>query len=300
MKLHPDQLLTLACVAKTGNLTHAGRLLGISQPAVSTQMRMLSEAVGEPLIVRERHGVSLAAAGIALLPAAEAIARSLDVAEDVRVRLQGTQTGSLRVITNTSIATYLLPPVLALFRERHPLIDLLMIRRTAAEAVRSLEKGEGDLALAREPFARHSQDLVFRRLFEDETVLAVRPDHPYADRRSMTIRDLDNLEIVTQGHPSGTRSLLGSLADHAGISFRIALEVLNVEAIKEAVLQGFGGGFISRLAIDRELQSGELRAIHIAADELRRPVYIVHPPRGQDSSRLRAFLQSMADIQSQN
>ena len=136
MKLHADHLLTLACVAKTGNLTHAGKLLGISQPAVSTQMRMLSEAVGEPLLVRERHGVSLTAAGNALLPTAEAVARSLDVAEDVRSRLRGTQTGSLRVITNTSIATYLLPPVLALFRERHPLIDLRMMRRTAAQAVR--------------------------------------------------------------------------------------------------------------------------------------------------------------------
>lgn len=298
MRLQPDQLLVLACVARTGNLTQAGRLLGKTQPAVSMQLKRLATAIGEPLVVRERYGVSLTSAGKALLPAAEALARSVDVAEEVRDRLRGVKIGSLRVLTNTSVATYFLPPVLALFQERHPWIELRVVRHTAEEAVRLLEKGEGDVAIVRGPFRGGAVDFVHRHLLDDETVFAVRPDHPLADRKELTIHDIAGFDMVTQGRTSGTRNLLERLAAEANVSLRIKLEVLSIEAIKEAILQGFGAGCLSRLAIDRELRSGELVGVHIAAQELRRrPVMLLHPPHGQDSPRLRAFLQALSEIQ---
>ncbi len=293
MRVRPDHLLTLACIARTGSLTHAARLLGKTQPAVSIHMKLLAEAVGEPLLARRHSGVTLTPAGEALLPAAQSIAKSVDVAEQISERLQGLELGLLRVLTSTTVAVYYLPTIMDTFHRLHPSIDLRIIHHNTDEALKALETNEGDVAMVRRPSGPLPENFVSRLLLEDETLFVVRPDHPLARRNEIRFGELAGVSLVLQGMHTGTRQLAERLAHKANFKLRVKFEVISVMAIKEAVLQGFGGGLISRLAVQRELRAGELVSVRIRDDELYRPIMLIYPIDLHLSPRVRAFLETL-------
>lgn len=296
MRLQPDHLLVLALVARTGSLTEAARRLGRTQPAVSTQIRRLSDAVGEPVVARHRYGVTLTPAGKALLPSAQALARSLENAGEIGDRLRGLKQGPLRVLTSTSVAVYFLPPLLALIHERYPGIELQLRHRTPDEAIRELNRSDADLAVVRAPIGAIPPNFVSSLLLTDETIVAVPPDHRLAGRDDLRVDDLDGLEVVVRGDPSPTRRLVERLAAEAGVGFRVKFEVGTIEALKEAILQGFGAGFLSRLVVAREVDSGRLAALRMHHPALFREIHLIHASPAQVSPRVGAFLDALAEL----
>ncbi|MFC6664735.1 LysR family transcriptional regulator [Deinococcus radiopugnans] len=147
MALHPEQLLTFAAVARSGSLTAAARERHLSQPSVSSQLKLLASSVGEPLLIRHRLGMRLTPAGEALLPHAQALGRALEGARLFAAELQGLQRGTLRVVASNTLAAHVLPRALAAFHARHPAVTLNIQTANTHGAVRALLAGETDLAL---------------------------------------------------------------------------------------------------------------------------------------------------------
>jgi DNA-binding transcriptional LysR family regulator len=292
----PNHLIALAAVGRTGSLTAASAALGKTQPAVSAHLKQLADAVGMPLVTRHRYGVTLTPAGESLLSYAEACLRAMEGAQQTIARLQGFEEGTLRVLASPSVAVYVLPAALAAFRMRHPQIELAVTRHRADDAIRALESGAGDVALVRgvPSFAAgRAANFTVRALVEDETVLAVKPDHPLARARTLAPRALDRLGIVAREPGSATRALIERRAAEAGIAFDVKFEAAGVEALKEAVLQGFGAGFISRLVIRREIAAGLLVGILVPDFELSRPVTLVYPAQGLSVPAVPRFVETL-------
>ena len=300
MKLTHNHLCALAWVARTGSLTAAGNALGRTQPALSAQLKMLADAVGAPVIIRHRHGVNLTSAGQELLAYAESCLRALEGAQQAVTRMRGLETGKLDVLASTSVAVYMLPSSLARFHARYPAVEIRVTRHTAEEAMRALERGLGDVALVRGSPAvmtdGFAPNFVVQKLLEDETVLAVTPDHPLARRKVVSLADLDGLGIVSREPTSATQTLVQSAADIAGIRFRTMFQTVGVEALKEAVLQGFGAGFLSKLAIRREVEAGTLKAIRIRAFDFRQDITISYPESGQCSPAVPIFVDIVREL----
>ena len=139
-------------------------------------------------------------------------------------------------------------------------------------------------------------NFVVQKLLEDETVLAVTPDHPLARRKVVSLADLDGLGIVSREPTSATQTLVQSAADIAGIRFRTMFQTVGVEALKEAVLQGFGAGFLSKLAIRREVEAGTLKAIRIRAFDFRQDITISYPESGQCSPAVPIFVDIVREL----
>lgn len=300
MKLTHNHLTALAWVARTGSLTAAGNALGRTQPALSAQLKALAEAVGAPVISRHRYGVTLTSAGKELLAYAESCMRALEGAQQAVTRLRGLESGKLAVLASTSVAVYMLPPLLARFHARFPNVEIRIARHTAEDAMRALENGLGDVAIVRgspkamtEGFA---PNFVVETLLEDETVLAVTPDHPLARRKEISPAELDGVGIVGRETTSATQALVQRAADAAGVRFRMVFQTVGVEALKEAVLQGFGAGFLSRLAIRREVETGALKAIRIRAPELSQHITIAYPALGQCSPAVPVFVELIREL----
>jgi DNA-binding transcriptional LysR family regulator len=294
VRITPGHLIALASVASSGSLTGASCSLGKTQPAVSAQLKQLSEVVGEPVLIRHRYGVRLARAGETLLPYAQACARALDGAQQAAQRLRGLEQGTLRVLASTSIAVYLLPPVLAEFHTRYPGIELRMDRHNANDAMHALEQGGGDIAIVRgpaNPSSTLARNFVIDTLMGDETVLVVPRGHPLARRRQLRPDELGGIEIVGREAGAASRALIERMAARAKVRFEVKFQTVGVEALKEAVLQGFGAGFLSRLAVQREVEAGLLRAIRIAAPELIQTVTIAYPMTGQCSPIVHKFVE---------
>ena len=299
MKLNLQHLVTLAWVARTGSLSGAGEAMGKTQPALSAQIKSLNLAVGAPVVLRQRYGVSLTQAGLDLLPYAEACMRAMEGAQNHVARLRGLEAGRLQVLASTSVAVYLMPEVLARFHQDYPQIELAVSHHNAEMAVRSLEQGHGDLAVVRGTPGKHAkgfaENFVALKILEDETILAVPPDHPLARFESISPAQLKDLSIVSRESTSATQILVGEVAQSFGAKFKVTLQTAGVEALKEAILRGFGAGFLSQMAVRREVSNGTLHAIRIDSPEFKQSVNIIYPPKGQSSLVVPRFIEILKE-----
>ncbi|MEX2536326.1 MAG: LysR substrate-binding domain-containing protein [Trueperaceae bacterium] len=280
MAIEAEQLTTFAVVAKHGSISAAALERHRSQPAVSAQLKRLTEAVGEPLYRRSRYGVELTEAGLMLLPYAQALVRALEGARSWNRGLRAGQRGSIRVAASMTVAVYLLPRILADFHRGHPQLELQLLTRNSLDSLALLQRADADLALVEGPVPAVPLDFESRTLFHDEIVLAVLPSHPLADRETVGAADLPGLTIVQREAGSGTREVVEQAIEgmHLAVpGVKVALEATGIDAVKEAVLQGFGAGFISRLAVQREVAAGELRALSVSAPGFTRSMTLLHP-----------------------
>lgn len=290
MVLNPNQLLTFACVAKEGSLSRAAACLHLTQPAVSNQMGRLSRTVGEPLFTRHRHGVVLTSAGLELLPHAHAVARALEGAEELVLRLRGLEVGSVRVAASTTIASYLLPAALARYRRSRPGLEARLFVGNTREVIAHLERGAAEVALIEGPLDRVPPSVEQELVRLDEIALITLPNHPLAGREREP-HELNGLEVVWREEGSGTREV----AKRALANIRLAtvLELVGSEAVKEAVAEGLGTAFLSRLVVDREVRAGFLAATKINAPGLTRSLTLLRPPRDLVSRAAWAFLEAL-------
>lgn len=298
MALEAEQLITFAAVAKHGSLSAAALERHRSQPAISGQLKRLTEAVGEPLYRRNRYGIELTDAGEKLLPYAQALHRALEGARGWSRGLQGGQLGTIRIAASMTAAVYLLPRILADFHRSHPRLELQLLTRNSLDALALLQRSQAHVAVVEGPVPAVPADFDFRTLFQDEIVLAVKSDHPLAARERIEAGDLSGLPIVQRELGSGTREVVELALERMelGRGVRVALEATGIEAVKEAVLQGFGAGFISRLAVQREVQAGVLAALPLAAPGFVRGMTLLHPKIelcSQATRRLLAFLETV-------
>ncbi|WP_407572067.1 LysR family transcriptional regulator [Deinococcus altitudinis] len=258
MAINPVHLLTFVRVCQLGNLSAAAEELNLTQPAVSSQMGLLAQAVGEPLLVRHRYGVRPTPAGEGLIPHAVAVQRALDGARGYVADLRGLQEGVLNVAASSTISATILPGVLAAYHARFPGVGLHVQQGNTGEVMALLLAQKCALALIEGPVTGLPADLwqgVFRR---DRLRLVVAAGHPLAGRTGLRPPDLGGLGVVWRESGSGTREVAKSALEHADVQTREVLTLTGTEAVKEAVLSGLGAAFLSELSVRREVRSGLL------------------------------------------
>jgi molybdate transport repressor ModE-like protein len=285
-------LEVLLAVARTGSLGGAAREVGTSQQAVSARISNLEALTGVPLVTRSRRGSTLTANGVLVV---EWAARLLEVAAELDEGLAGLRAdrrSRLRVGASLTVAEHLLPGWLVALRQEaerrgQPAVDFVFAAANSDSVIAQVRAGEVDLGFIEGP--RVPAGLAHRVIGRDELVVVVRPDHPWARRRSaLTPRELAAVPLVTREAGSGTRetydaaldAVLGS-AGHAGRSehagraghaatVRPALELSTTAAVRGAVLAGAGPAVLSVLAVGEDLASGRLRRIPVAGLDLGR------------------------------
>ncbi|HEV2641348.1 MAG TPA: LysR substrate-binding domain-containing protein, partial [Candidatus Elarobacter sp.] len=186
MNLH--HLRVFAAVAEHGGFSRAAAALRLSQPAVSKTVQELEREVGLPLFDRVGRTPRLTDAGSALFARARELFGVERVAEEELRALRGLERGSLRVGASTTVATYLLPPLIARFHSAHPGVRLAMTSANTRAIVRQLLERRVDVALVEGPVSHERLDVIAWR--EDELVVIVPPDHPLLARRRVEARDL--------------------------------------------------------------------------------------------------------------
>ncbi|HDS1735619.1 LysR family transcriptional regulator [Pseudomonas sp. BP8] len=290
----PEQLITFATVAEHGNISHAAVALHLSQPAVSGQLKLLQEEFGEPLYQRAGRGVRLTAAGQQLLAHAERLRETFRQAHALRDALRGLERGTLRIGASTTPASYLLPYLIADFRQRYPDVVVTTTNGNSAEIVAALDTL--DIALIEGP---PGQELPLGTGItpwrEDEIVAIVPAAHPLADvDGAQTLEALGAYPLVLRESGSGVRQLVERAFARSGVAMRVGLEIAGVEGVKEAVRAGMGVGFVSAMSIRHE--DGMLRRLRIAPEPLTRRFSILMPHAATPSRVAARFLQLCVDV----
>lgn len=285
-------LVTFCAVVDRGSFSAAAEDLGISQPAVSAQIRSLEERLDQRLLDRNGRRVELTEAGRVL----EAHARRMILLEAELERAIGEVgeriAGRLVIGSSTGPGEVLLPRVLGAFRAAHPDVSVsLVVHDTQTICDRVLD---GELELGIVGAARPHRGLEFAAFLRDELVVIAPKAHPLAVRSALTLEELAREPLLMQQTGSGVRAVLEAGLRAAGIrpqELQVEMELGLQQSVKAAVLAGLGITVISRLTVAAEVADGLLVAIAIEGHELARDFSTVRAT-GRTPTRLTtAFLE---------
>jgi len=267
------QFKAIQAIADEGKIVNAAKVLGLTAPAVTIQLRQAEEEIGLALFDRTQDGMRPTDAGLALIEAAQSIQERLRLLQDQIDAIKGVRAGSLRLGV-VSTAKYFAPRLMASFMKEYPDIEMRLLVGNRAEMIASLKNHEVDVAL----MGRPPKDVPVRASpFGDHPLVIVAPpDHPLAELRDISRERIAEEHFLIREPGSGTRiSLEIFLADVPGRIDDLGVEMGSNETIKQAVMAGLGVAFISAHTIASEVEAGRLVILDVVGMPVRRQWFAV-------------------------
>jgi DNA-binding transcriptional LysR family regulator len=260
------QLEILQAIAETGSFTACGRKLHVSQSAISRQILLLEEELGEPLFLRVGRQVRMTPAAESLVQLGQRV--FLDVRETVGTITDRTRElrGTLRLSGGMTVCLYVFPPLLKHLRRVHPHLDVRLTVATAGRSVQEIRGGRVDAGLLTLPV--QESDLITVPVLREELLLVTTPTHPLARRRKVAPADLDGQPFVLFEVGSATRKVIDQFFATEKIEPTIVMDTENVEIIKAMVKTGMGIGIVPYQAVAREVRAGQFFCTRIDGYEL--------------------------------
>jgi DNA-binding transcriptional LysR family regulator len=267
------QLAAFVAVVERRSFSQAAERLGVTQPAVSLQVRALEKRLGTQLLDRSGRRVEPTEAGLRLYRGAQRLL-SLEeqLLEEIAGEAEGELTGELRLGASTGPAAVVVPLLLCEFQRAHPEVRIAL---TVSDTQSIVDRvAARDLELGIVGAARRQRAVRFEPLLEDEVILACPPGHPFAGR-TITLDELraENLIVMQEG--AGVRQIVEDELRALGTRLRdldVRLELGLQESVRSAVQAGYGVTFISRTAVEPELAAGTLSAARVQGLEPRREI----------------------------
>ena len=277
MSLNLHLLRLFSAVARTGSFSRAAELLHISQPAISKGVRDFELQVGCRLLDRTPKGVRPTREGLALARHAEALFAVERAAEDELLSLRNLDSGSLRVGASTTIATYMIPEYLGIFRRAYPGIDLHLVSANTRDIADLMMAHEIEIALVEGPV--DDDNLASEAWRTDVMVLIAGADHRFATAAGPVDCDLLEDEILIVREPgSGTREVVAHALATQHVEPRRTLEIGSTEAIKQAVAAGVGVAIVSMATIADQIELGRFKVIPIKGVHIERTLWQLKTP----------------------
>ena len=255
------QLEVVRAVAEQGSFTAASRLLNVSQSAVSRQILLLEEELGEPLFLRLGRKVRLTAAGTALLDLSRRVLADVRETTASIVDQQQTLAGTLHLGGGMTVCLHVFPALLKEFRKRHPRVDVKLTTGATPQLLERLRSGALDVGLLTLPV--EGTDLMQVPVMREELLLVMHPAHKLAKQRRVAPGDLVGQPWVLFERGSSTRRVIDDMMQRDGIRPRIVMETENVEILKAFAMIGLGLTILPYQALAREVRSGSLRCRRI-------------------------------------
>jgi DNA-binding transcriptional LysR family regulator len=281
------QLTTLRALDRTGSLSAAGRQLGLSQPAVSLQMKELRAEIGVDLFRARGRRLELTEAGGELVRYAERILALAEEAPEA-ARAKARRGGLVRVAASSTPGVSLLPDLIARYRRSKPDVRVTLTVTNTEDVEQKIRRAEVDLGVVGGRLG--SGDLRVEPWWSDELVLVVSPSHRLARRRTVAPSDLSGELLLSREHGSATRTTYEAVFLAAGLPLPPSHVVGDGEAIKRAVAAGMGISFLSRHSVREEVESKRLTALRVKGVSLVRPLHLLLGSERDASTAVRDFV----------
>src|SRR5687768_8198216 len=269
------QLEIIRAIADTGSFTAAGDKLHVSQSAISRQILLLEDELGEPVFHRIGRRIRITPAGESLLQLSHRVFQDLEDTVSAISDKRESLSGTMRLVGGMTVCLYVFPALLAEVRRVHPHLDLKITVGSAERSIAMLRSGAGDLGLVTLPV--EAADLVSVPVLREELLLVTYPTHPRATKKSIAPADLDKQDFVLFETGSITRRLVESFFTREGVEPEIIMETENVEIIKAMVRNGLGISIIPLQAAAADVRAGQLFRSRIAEHSLVRQTGWLYP-----------------------
>jgi DNA-binding transcriptional LysR family regulator len=289
------RLKIFAKVAECRSFTRAAHACFLTQPTVSQHMSALEDYLELTLFDRMGKEVALTQAGEILYRYAKQLDKLSEEALQTIELMHGRRGGRLEISASTIPGEYILPNLLARFKQGYPGLKCSVIIGGTDEALELLDRRSVDIAVVGAKIP--TKGLQYTTFIKDELVLIVPRSHRWWDRTVVEMHELIDEPFVMRESGSGTRMTLGRQLVTMKINperLNIAAVVGSTTAILEMVQAGFGVSLVSRRAAARDIDLGILRAPAIAGADFTRSFYIAQHRR-KPSPICKAFVRFLVD-----
>ena len=286
-----EHLLTYLQVIKLGSFSEVARKLSISQPAVSFQIQKLERDLGIRLIDRGQKSITMTDAGKRLLRFAKVVEEEQARLWSDLDRLRQEVTGDIIIAASTIPGEILLPPIVGEFKALHPAVGVRVEVFDSGTVIERVRDGTYELGFCGS--LPEVKELKCFKVAEDEIVLIVLPEHPFARRGEVAPLELEEEPLVLREETSGTQRSLRSLMAKAGIDvgkWSPSLVLGTTQAVIAAVEAGVGIAFVSNLAIRKSLALGLVKQVPVEGLRLSRSFYCIYRQERVVSRLLSEFI----------
>ncbi|VEF48628.1 LysR family transcriptional regulator [Bacillus freudenreichii] len=270
-----ERLKTFIAVAEKKSFSEAAKILFVTQPTISAQIKALEEELGTKLFERTTKKVEMTQSAAILLKYAKKIIHLSDSAHKEILKFEDSMYGDLKIGCSFTIGEYVLPEFLKIFKEDYPLIQMSADITNSNNIVSNIKDQFIDMGLIETPI--EDTQIVVEPFMEDELILIAAPGFFPDNEITISAERLKETPLIVREKGSGTRAVVNQYLNQAGISeddLNIIMELGSTEAIKSAVSSKLGVSIISKSAIKKELQLKLLKAYPIKDISFYRYFYI--------------------------
>lgn len=265
-------------VAQQLSFTKAAQALFISQPAISKHVRLLEEEYKTSLFERKGNTITLTAEGVILY---DFILRGQELEKQLELELNTFREpsqvkGDLRLGASTTVALYIVPPVLSGFRKKYPDVKISLFNRNSESVLMALKNREIDLGIVEG--SNKIGQVKSQHFLIDEVVPVCSAKSALIKNPTLDIKELSSVPVALRERGSGTLAALKNALSGKGIkmsSLNISMRLGGTEALKNFLLADDSLGFLPARAVAKELISGDLVRIYIDDLVITRQFYFV-------------------------
>ncbi|HEY4930946.1 MAG TPA: LysR family transcriptional regulator [Terriglobales bacterium] len=291
-----DQLRVFQAVAEARSFTGAADAVHLTQPGVSKHIKQMEEYFGGPLFDRLGKKVALTQAGEVLFAATLEIMASITAAEQRIEELKGLRGGKLVLGASFPIGIYVLPTILAAFRNQHPAVDVTLDISLSEKILSKILANKLDLGLV--SHEAHDPKLAAQEFMTDKLIAIAPRSHPWAKTNKKRIRpqELMRETFIVAASGAGTRAVVEERLKAQGIVLKNVFEFGNTEGVKRAVEAGLGVSIQAQSVVQREISAGSLTGVPLAGIDTRLAYFYV---RHKDKHLSNASVAFLALLQTQ-
>jgi DNA-binding transcriptional LysR family regulator len=277
MNMNLDYLKTFIEVIKLGSFSEVAKRFSLSQPAISFQIQKLEQDLGVRLIDRRQKNLTLTEAGQRLLAFAKAVdSEYLAMINDIEHLKEGIS-GNLTIAASTIPGDFILPPLLSEFKKLHPMVNVQVMITDSARVIEAIKDGTYQIGFCgKEPV---NSGIEAFKIGEDEIVLIVFPEHPFANRKDVSFQEITGEPFIFREETSGTQKSVQSLLLSKGLDIGLCKPTLilgTTEAVVSAVESRSGIAFVSNLAIKKSIALELVKTVLIQETDLKRDFWCIY------------------------
>ncbi len=272
-----DYLKTYLELIKLGSFSAVAKKFSISQPAVSFQIQKLEHDLGARLINRNQKKITLTDAGRRLLEFATAVdGEEAALLQDLG-KLRDEVGGELLIAASTTPGEYIMPVLVGEFLNQNPAVKARVVIEDSASVISGVKDGKYEVGFCGSAPPK-GQGFESFKMAEDEIVLTVFPEHPFAHQKQVAFTEIEEEALIFRESTSGTQRSMEALMAKEGLNvnrLKPRLTLGSSQAIVSAVEAHAGIAFVSNLAIRKSLEVGTVCQVPLSDLQMKRNFYCI-------------------------
>ena len=267
-----EQLKTFQLVSRLKSFSRAAEKLGVTQPAISAQVRSLENEVGARLFDREGGRITFTAAGRLFEPFAEHCLQCHSHILAGVSELYHSPRGELSVSTSEATSLYVLPTVFAQFKKLYSRVHLSIVRSERSRTLEAVFNREVDFGIVSMPVKDNR--LLVHAIHKDEVVLVTAPAHPLADRAAVKLDEILQYPLLMMKH-GRQREKIDHFFSSRDVQPRIGMELDSSELLNRLIGAGIGMGFLPFTNVHADENAGLLHTMKVEGMRVQRELGLV-------------------------